>query len=101
MQEAGSNVLRTLGDGESILREVLAVSWCEENRDTATAIKALAELRHHTELRAKIEGDLDERSITVTAIPEWRDLRNLLLDALAQHPQAKLAVMRALEAYSA
>lgn len=67
--------------------------------DYRLALQSLAELRRQVELRAKLEGELDERSITITAVPEWRELRALLLEALGQHPQAKKAVMRALEAY--
>ena len=68
-------------------------------KDYRFALQALAELRRQNELCAKLVGELDEHSITITAIPEWRELRALLLDALAQHPQAKMAVIRALEAY--
>lgn len=70
-----------------------------EIKDYKIALQALSELRRQNELCAKLVGELDEHSITITAIPEWRELRALLLDALARHPQAKMDVIRALEAY--
>ncbi|MGH2478070.1 MAG: hypothetical protein ACRDHW_00225 [Ktedonobacteraceae bacterium] len=88
--------------GEQIVDEIITYSWGKDAKDIKIpelALKALAELRRQVELRAKLEGDLDEHSITITSIPEWRELRSLLLDALSIHPQAKMAVIRALEAY--
>lgn len=70
-----------------------------EMGDYKISLQALAELRRQNELCAKLVGELDEHSITITAIPEWRELRALLLDALSRHPQAKMDVIRALEAY--
>lgn len=81
-------------------KAIFHYAWGEETlKDSRTALQALAELRRQNELQAKLEGELDEHSITITSIPEWRELRALLLDALRSHPQAKLAVIRALEAY--
>lgn len=76
-----------------LYQEMLAI------KEYRFALQALAELRRQNELCAKLVGELDEHSITITAIPEWRELRALLLDALSQHPVAKMAVIRALEAY--
>ena len=81
------------------IRTIYTYAWGDERQVPDLALKSLAEMRRQVELRAKLEGELDEHSITITAIPEWRELRALLLDALRQHPQAKLAVIRALEAY--
>jgi hypothetical protein len=98
--QSGSIALERMTRGEGIVDEILDEFWNEKKQKAPElALKALAELRRQVELRAKLEGELDEHSITITAIPEWRELRALLLDALAQHPQAKMAVIRALEAY--
>lgn len=100
--QSGSLALDRMTRGEAIVDEIIAYAWGKGKKDVKMpelALKALAELRRQVELRAKLEGELDERSITITAIPEWRELRTLLLEALAMHPQAKMAVIRALEAY--
>ncbi len=81
------------------LRAIYTENWSDTRKVPDLALKALAELRRQVELRAKLEGELDEHSITITSIPEWRELRALLLDALRTHPQARMAVIRALEAY--
>lgn len=99
--QTGNLALDRMARDENLIDEALRLAWDGEAKDVNLLIRLLQVSSKQIELRAKLEGDLDERSITVTAIPEWRDLRNLLLEALAQHPQAKLAVMRALEAYSA
>jgi len=101
-EQSGTVALDRMTRGEQIVDEIIAYSWSDEEKIPKIpelALKALGELRRQVELRAKLEGELDEHSITITAIPEWRELRSLLLDALRIHPQAKLAVMRALEAY--
>lgn len=103
-QQSGSTALERMGQAEKIVDEVITYSWGgetgKETRMPELVLKALAESRRQVELRAKLEGELDEHSITITSIPEWRELRALLLDALSIHPQAKMAVIRALESYS-
>lgn len=98
--QSGSTALDRMAKGEKIVDEILSSAWGEKNKEPDLALKTLAELRRQVELRAKIEGELDEHTITITSIPEWRELRALLLEALSTHPQAKMAVIRALEAYS-
>lgn len=100
--QSGSLALDRMQRGEHIVDAIIKSAWDEEKEDEKNpdlALKALAELRRQVELRAKLEGELDEHTITITSIPEWRELRALLLDALSQHPGAKMAVIRALEAY--
>lgn len=105
--QSGSIALDRMARGEKIVDEIISFAWGDENKAKPDeskapdlALKALAELRRQVELRAKLEGELDEHTITVTSIPEWRELRTLLLEALSVHPQAKMAVIRALEAYN-
>jgi hypothetical protein len=98
---AGLSVLDRLAQGEQVIDAVLAPLLRSGTTPDLPLDKALALHLKQVELRAKIEGELDERSITVTAIPDWRELRALLLDALTRHPQAKMDVLRALEAYDA
>jgi hypothetical protein len=102
--QSGSNALSRMSRAESIIDELIEAYWSEDEKKLRVpdiTLKALAEMRRQIELRAKLEGELDERSITVTAIPEWQELRALLLEALSVHPQAKVAVMRVMEAYNA
>ena len=96
---SGSFALDRLAQGERIIDKFLEPFLSSEEFGDLTLKDALAEQRRQVELRAKIEGELDEQSVTVTAIPDWRDLRVLLLDALKNHPQARMDVLRALEAY--
>jgi DNA-binding transcriptional MocR family regulator len=102
--QSGSAALDRMSRGEAIIDEMIKEYWSVEKGEVKVpdlTLKALAELRRQVELRAKLEGELDEHTITITSIPEWRELRALLLDALSMHPQAKMAVMRALEVYDA
>lgn len=101
-QQEEETASTTISEMEWMRTQVHAIyeeAWSDTRKVPDLALKALAEMRRQNELRAKLEGELDEHSITITSIPEWRELRALLLDALAVHPQAKLAVIRALEAY--
>jgi hypothetical protein len=99
MLETGSRALDRLTRHENMVDEALEIAWYGETKDPNLLIRLLQVSTKQIELRAKLEGDLDERSITITAIPEWVELRSMLIDALAMHPQAKQAVIRALEAY--
>jgi uncharacterized protein with von Willebrand factor type A (vWA) domain len=68
-------------------------------RRSETALKAIDRIHKQIELQAKLLGELDERpQVNLFLSPEWLDLRALIVAALEEHPGAKEAVLRALEA---
>ena len=63
-----------------------------------TALGAIREARGNLELLAKLLGELDERpQINIHLSPEWLELRAVIITALEPHPDARGAVLRALE----
>jgi transposase-like protein len=69
-----------------------------KEKDNELALKAIARAEKQIELQAKLLGELQEgTTVNVFLLPEWQQLRALVLDALAPHPQARLAVAHALE----
>ncbi len=67
------------------------------NHDLRTALQALREWRGLAEFRAKVAGELDERAvINVMLSPQWIEVRRVLIDALQDHPAARVAVAAAL-----
>jgi hypothetical protein len=70
----------------------------EEAGELRTALGAIREARGNLELLAKLLGDLDERPVVnLTVSPEWLELRAVIVGALEPHPDARGAVLRALE----
>ena len=69
-----------------------------EQNDPELALKALKELRGITELYAKMAGEIGARTVNNFIItPEWASLRSVLLRALIPYPDARKAVVEALE----
>lgn len=69
----------------------------EKSMDIRAALQALKEWRGFAEFEAKMRGDLDERAVVnVTMSPQWLEIRSVLIDALQDHPTARLAVAEAL-----
>jgi hypothetical protein len=70
----------------------------EEQRDARSFVVVAAELRKELELLAKLQGDLDqEGAVNLTVHPEWIEIRNVLVATLGRFPDAREAVMGALE----
>lgn len=70
----------------------------EGTRQYRTALGAIREARGNLELLAKLLGELDERPVVNLHVSaEWVELRAVLVGALAPYPEARGAVMRALE----
>jgi hypothetical protein len=66
--------------------------------DLRTALSAVREARGNVELLAKLSGELDESPVVNVLIsPEWLELRAVIVGALDPHPDARGAVLRALE----
>jgi hypothetical protein len=70
----------------------------EKAGELRTALSAIREARGNLELLAKLLGELDERPVVnLTVSPEWLELRAVIVGALDLHPDARGAVLRALE----
>jgi hypothetical protein len=70
----------------------------EEAGELRTALGAIREARGNLELLAKLLGELDERPVVnLNLSPEWLELRAVIVTALEPHPEARGAVLRALE----
>jgi transposase-like protein len=73
----------------------------EEAGDLRTALTAISQARGNLELLGKLAGELDERPlVNLNVSPEWMELRTLIVGALDAHPQARGAVLSALEGAS-
>ncbi len=78
-------------------RQVLEAT--KTDRKHATSILAIRELRACFELIGKITGELQDRptvAINILQSPDWLEVRDVLLAALAPHPEARAAVGSAL-----
>ena len=70
----------------------------ETSHEHRTGLSAIREARGNLELLAKLLGELDERpQVNVLVSPQWLELRAVVVNALGPHPQAREAVLRALE----
>jgi hypothetical protein len=70
----------------------------EEAGELRTALGAIREARGNLELLAKLLGELsDQPQVNVLVSPEWLELRAVIVTALEPHPEARGAVLRALE----
>jgi hypothetical protein len=101
--------LATSGD---ILREITehhkeAVrlkDLAEDNGDLKTAMLGLDKALKCLELVAKIQGQIQEQSISIYQQnvlinnPEWIELRTMIISALEPYPEAKEAVIHAVHA---
>jgi transposase-like protein len=74
------------------------LSKAEEAGELRTALSAIREARGNLELLAKLLGELDERpTVNLLISPQWLELRAVIVGALEPHPDARGAVLRAIE----
>jgi len=80
-------------------RRALAIlDRAEEAGELRTALSAIREARGNLELLAKLLGELDERPVVnLNVSPEWIELRAVIVGALDAHPDARGAVLAAIE----
>ncbi len=80
-------------------RKTLAIlEAAEAGKEYRTALGAIREARGNLELLAKLLGELDDRpQVNVLVSSEWLELRATIVTALEAHPQARGAVLRAVE----
>jgi len=93
-QEDVRLALDVVGQLRAINQASLAVlKQARERGDGELALKAVDRVQKQIELQAKLLGELDERpQVNVLALPEWAQVRLLVLQALEPHPEARAAV---------
>lgn len=90
------NLLDHVGDLQA--RTMAILEAAEASREHRTALSAIREARGNLELLAKLLGELDDRPVVnLTMSPEWLELRTVIVGALDAHPDARGAVLRAIE----
>ena len=79
-------------------RSLSILGKAEEAGELRTALSAIREARGNLELLAKLLGELDERPVVnLNVSPEWLELRTVIVGALDAHPDARGAVLLAIE----
>jgi len=67
-------------------------------RDAREFVMVAAEMRKELELLAKLQGELQQAgTINVHLHPQWLELRAVIFQALEPHPQARGALLVALQ----
>jgi hypothetical protein len=92
------NLLEKVQDLQA--RTLAILDRAEDVGELRTALGAIREARGNLELLAKLLGELDERPVNVLISPEWLELRTVIVTALEPHPQARGAVLEAIEGKS-
>lgn len=96
--DAAASLLDRVEDLIGRTERILSAS--EESGKVAQALGAVRELRALLELLGKASGELKPdgliQVLNVQTSPEWLQIRQVLLAALAPHPEARVAVAGAL-----
>ena len=85
------------------LKAINAASWSvlQDARNTGernTVLRAVDRVQRQIELQAKLLGDLDDRpQINFINSPQYIQLQTVIVEALEAHPEARSAVVHALE----
>ncbi|HEY3288496.1 MAG TPA: hypothetical protein VGK87_00060 [Anaerolineae bacterium] len=72
------------------------LSKAEQEGDLRVAVAAIAQARGNLELFAKLLGELSETTVNVLVSPQWIELRSVILNAVEPFPDARLALVEAL-----
>ena len=102
-----ANEVREIAQADNLLEQVRnlqtralnILSKTEEAEDWRAATGAIREARGCLELLGKLAGELQQEGQTVNVIvsPQWVELRTTIIKALEPHPEAKFAVLGALQ----
>lgn len=96
---------REIAQADNLLGEIVALQrrtvsiadQAEASGDLRVAVSALREVRANLELLARLAGELDDRaSVNIVISAEWQALRVVIMQALEQHPEARMQVAEAL-----
>jgi hypothetical protein len=75
-----------------------ALDRAEEAGDMNTLLRAIREARENVRLLGELRGRLNSgTTINIIQNPQWLELRAVIVGALEPHPDAKRAVVEALE----
>lgn len=76
---------------------------CMKKGDNLNAIRALKEMRELVSLAARLNGELNQNVVHnhLHISPEWAVLRGVILQALQPYPEARAAILTALQAQNA
>lgn len=96
--EAVADAGDLIGQVRSLQQQALALlTKAEAVGDYRTALQGVREARSCIELLLEVEGELDRRgTVNVIVSPQWIEIRAVLIGALEDHPDARLAVAGAL-----
>jgi hypothetical protein len=72
----------------------------EKAGELRTALMAIREAREILALLLEVEGRLDRRPVNILVAPQWLELRAVLIQTLAPFPEARVAVVEALQAHA-
>lgn len=79
-------------------RTLYALQEAEQARDWTTMLRAVREARENVSLLLKVKGELDERPvINLVTSQEWIILRAKILSSLEPYPDARDALVSALD----
>lgn len=68
----------------------------------STLLRAADRVAKHIDLQARLLGEIqDAPTVNVLVMPEWQNLRQLIVEALRPFPEARLAVSKVIESVSA
>ncbi len=68
------------------------------DRKYSLSLRAVDRIVRQIELQAKLLGQIqDGPTVNVAVLPEWHGIRRLVADALQPYPEARVAVVRALQ----
>lgn len=71
---------------------------CRSVGDSRTALQGIARIKDLIELLMKVNGELEQKTeINIISGPVWIETRTVILNALQPYPDARAAVVRALE----
>ena len=106
VREQEGKKARDIGEALDIVRQLQAINVaCLEvlkssraaGKDTVS-LQAVDRIHRQIELQAKLLGELQEgQTVNVLVAPEWHQVRAVVVGALRPYPEARIAVVNALE----
>jgi hypothetical protein len=83
-----------------VIRANKLLTMAEKKGSLVAGSQILSQIRQTLETIGRLTGELNDRPqlnvLNIVADPDWQALRGTILAALADHPEARLAVARAL-----
>ena len=99
--EEVANADGLLGQVRDLQQRTLTLLEAAENSgERRVALAGVGEARRNLALLARLTGELEERSATTVNVlvsPQWIELRAVIVGALKSYPDARGAVLKALE----